>query len=148
MNFLDVYTTMNYIPEGIQALDTICTYLGCINERETLKRALWGHCSRVEHPGMFPFDEQTGRIYDSLWKAAAAENYSTAERIARWILQRVCPPADDEGPESFLRKAQPTEAQAVIGKSPEWEVVGEEREATQAGRVSGELTKKRSKKTD
>jgi hypothetical protein len=162
MNFCDIYLTMTYIPDGVKALNTICTFLGCANDRDTLKQALWGRCSRVEHPGMFPFDEETGRIYDSLWKAAAAENYSTPVRLARWFLRTICPPADDEGPESFMRKAHPPipdddavplpDAVPIGPPAPEWEVADDDTADTQAGippaRPAADAVKRRSKKTD
>jgi hypothetical protein len=108
MNFYDVYTTLTLVPDAAKALGSICTFLGCENELETVKKALWTKPARTAHSGAFPFDEETGRIYDSLWKAAAAENYSRAERFGRWLFRTICPPADDEGPESLTRKAKVT----------------------------------------
>jgi hypothetical protein len=160
MNFYDVYTTMTYIPEGEKALTEICTFLQCQNERETLKQALWRSSSRAENPGIFPFDAETGRIYDSLWKAAATENYSPVQKVARWILKTLCPPADDEGPESFLRKARPVgqgddedrpPPRPIVPERKDWEV-SDEREETPvdvpAARPGAEPVKRRSKKTD
>ena len=68
---------------------------------DTLKKALWKKPSRVELPGAFPFDEETGKIYDVLWKAAQAENYGTAEKIGRFLMRMIVPPAEDEGMGKF-----------------------------------------------
>lgn len=97
MNFYDVYITLSHNPEAERAINSICSYCGCSNSLENLREALWKKPSRAQHMGAFPFDEETGKIYDVLWKAAAAENYSTAERIGRWIMKTLVPPADDEG---------------------------------------------------
>jgi hypothetical protein len=108
MNFYDVYTTLSLNPVATESLNTICQFLNCRNELELVKQALWQRPARLQSPGAFPFDDQTGRIYDSLWKAAAAENYSKLERFGRWLFRTVCPPADDEGMAAFHRKAKPT----------------------------------------
>lgn len=108
MNFFDVFTTMSVNPATQKPLQDICQFIGVPVELETLKKALWKQPARHEHPGMFPFNEETGRIYDALWKAAQSENYSTMERIGRWLLKAICPPADDEGMAAFHRKAKAT----------------------------------------
>lgn len=109
MNFFDVFTTMKVNPATQKSLQDICQFVGSPVELESLKKALWKQPSRVEHSGMFPFNEETGRIYDALWKAAQSENYSTVERFGRWLLKAICPPADDEGMAAFQRKAKSTE---------------------------------------
>jgi len=82
-------------------MNSICEYCGCINQLDALKKALWKKPSRVELPGAFPFDEETGKIYDVLWKAAQTENYGTAEKIGRFLMRLICPPAEDEGMGKF-----------------------------------------------
>jgi hypothetical protein len=114
MNFYDVYTTLSLNPVAAEPLQAICTAVGSQNELESLKKALWKSPSRVDSPGAFPFDEQTGRIYDSLWKAAAAENYSKVERFGRWLLKTICPPADDEGMAAYHRTAHQTPVEAGL----------------------------------
>ncbi|KAH0796036.1 hypothetical protein GPJ56_000104 [Histomonas meleagridis] len=104
MNFYDVYTTLSYNPDMERPLNQICEYLGCRNTLEELKQALFKKPSRAQFGGAFPFDEETGRIYDALWKAADAENYSTATKIGRWIMKTICPPADDEGMGAYHMK--------------------------------------------
>ena len=104
MNFYDVYTTLSLNPEAEKAMTSICEYCGCMNQMETLKKALWKKPSRAQAPGAFPFDEETGKIYDVLWKAAQTENYGTFERIARGIMKVICPPAEDEGMGKFHAK--------------------------------------------
>jgi hypothetical protein len=111
MNFYDVYTTLSLNPIASDALTAICKHVGSRNELESLKRALWASPSRLDSPGAFPFDEETGRIYDSLWKAAAAENYSKVERFGRWLLKTICPPADDEGMAAYHRTARQNQVQ-------------------------------------
>lgn len=106
MNFYDVYTTLSVNPSTQDQLQQICDLVQCQNSLEPLKQALWKRPSRAEHPGMFPFDEETGRIYDSLWKAAQAENYSALGRFGRWLMRTICPPADDEGMAAYHRKAR------------------------------------------
>lgn len=109
MNFYDVYTTLSINPETQQILDKIADFLGCQNQLEPMKNALFKKPNRVQFPGAFPFDEETGKIYDTLWKAADAENYSTAGKIGRWFMKLICPPADDEGKDSFLKKPEPVQ---------------------------------------
>lgn len=103
MNFYDIYTTLTINPdEGTQqAMTSICEYCGCLNQLEALKKALWKKPNRVENPGAFPFSEETGKIYDALWKAAQSENYGTAEKIGRFFMRLICPPAEDEGMGKF-----------------------------------------------
>lgn len=101
MNFYDVYTTLSRNPETSSSLDKISDYLKCPNTLETLKQALFKKPSRSQYGGAFPFDEETGKIYDTLWKAADAENYSAATRFGRWLMKTICPPADDEGMNAF-----------------------------------------------
>lgn len=107
MNFYDVYTTLSINPETQQCLVKIADFLGCQNQLEPMKNALFKKPNRVQSPGAFPFDEETGKIYDTLWKAADAENYSTAGKIGRWFMKLICPPADDEGKAALLRKPEP-----------------------------------------
>lgn len=104
MNFYDVYTTLSLNPDTQQILDKISDFLGCQNQLEPMKNALFKKPNRAQFPGAFPFDEETGKIYDTLWKAADAENYSTAGKIGRWFMKLICPPADDEGMSAFLKK--------------------------------------------
>ena len=106
MNFYDVYTTLSLNPSTQTQLQQICDFVQSPNSLDSLKKALWKRPSRAEHPGMFPFDEETGRIYDSLWKAAQAENYSMMGRLGRWLMSAICPPADDEGMAAYHRKAR------------------------------------------
>ena len=123
MNFYDVYTTLSLNPEAEHAMNSICQYCNCQNELETLKRALWKKPNRSEVSGAFPFDEETGKIYDVLWKAAQTENYSTLGKIGRTLMKLVCPPADDEGmgrfhakyhetPEDYYEPAKPAPKQS------------------------------------
>jgi hypothetical protein len=107
MTFYDVYSTLSLNPLAANALTSICTLLSCPNDLESVKKALWTKPCRTELAGAFPFDEETGRIYDSLWKAAATENYSIAGRFGRWLFRTICPPAEDEGPQALLRKPAP-----------------------------------------
>jgi hypothetical protein len=111
MNFYDVYGTLSLNPVASDAMEAICKHVGSKNELESLKRALWAAPSRVDSPGAFPFNEETGRIYDSLWKAAAAENYSKVERFGRWLFKTICPPADDEGMAAYHRTARQNQVQ-------------------------------------
>lgn len=104
MNFYDIYTTLNINPDSQHSVETICEYCKCLNQLESLKQALWKKPSRVQMPGAFPFDEETGKIYDALWKAAQAENYSTIGKVGRWMMKLICPPADDEGMGRFHAK--------------------------------------------
>lgn len=106
MNFYDVYTTLSLNPETQQTLNKISDFLGCQNQLEPMKNALFKKPNRVQFPGAFPFDEETGKIYDTLWKAADAENYSTAGKIGRWFMKLICPPADDEGMAALLKKPE------------------------------------------
>ena len=104
-NYYDVYTTLMVADEDTKlALEKICDFCKCPNDMETLKKALWKKPSRVENPGAFPFDENTGKIYDVLWRAAQKENYGTAEKIGRFLMKLICPPAEDEGMGRFHAK--------------------------------------------
>ncbi|OHT09244.1 hypothetical protein TRFO_21885 [Tritrichomonas foetus] len=105
MNFYDVYTTLSINPETQPQLVKISEYLGCQNQLESMKEALFKKPNRAQFPGAFPFDEETGKIYDTLWKAADAENYTTAGKVGRWLMKLICPPADDEGMAAFHKKA-------------------------------------------
>ena len=95
-------------PETQPAISTICGFLGCSNDLDSVKEALFKKPSRNQHPGAFPFDEETGKIYDTLWKAADAEHYTTAGKVGRWLMKLICPPADDEGMAAFHKKAAPS----------------------------------------
>jgi len=106
MNFFDVFMTLQYNPNAEKPMISICEYLNCKNELETVKSALQKKPNRAQHIGAFPFDEETGRIYDALWKAADAENYTPAEKVGRWFMKMICPPADDEGMAGYHRKAR------------------------------------------
>lgn len=97
MNFYDIYTTLSLNPEAERSLNSICQYIGAENELESVKTALWNKPNRAQHSGAFPFDEETGKIYDALWKAADAEHFTLAGRFGRWLMKTICPPADDEG---------------------------------------------------
>jgi hypothetical protein len=66
MNFYDVYTTLSLNPVATESMNAICQFLNCRNELEVVKQALWKKSPRIESPGAFAFDEQTGRIYDSI----------------------------------------------------------------------------------
>lgn len=105
MNFYDVYTTLSLNPETQQTLDKIAEFLECPNQLEPMKQALFKKPNRSQFSGAFPFDEETGKIYDTLWKAADAENYSTVGKVGRWLMKLICPPADDEGMAAYHKKA-------------------------------------------
>lgn len=104
MNFYDIYVTLARNPEAETHLKNICKYCQCKNTLEELKSALHKKPNRSQHRGAFPFDEETGKIYDTLWKAADAENYTTAGKIGRWLMKMVVPPSDDEGMNAFHRR--------------------------------------------
>ena len=106
MNFYDVYTTLSVNPSTQKPLQEVCEFLKSPNSLEPLKKELWKWPARSESPGMYPFDEETGRIYDALWKAAQAENYSALTRFGRWLMKTICPPADDEGMAAYHRRAK------------------------------------------
>jgi hypothetical protein len=166
MNFFDVYTTLALNPTAAEPLAAICRFVACENAIEPLKRGLWRHPSRIDSPGAFPFDEATGRIYDSLWKAASAENYSRLERFGRWLMKTVCPPADDEGMAAYHRRpGAPPDAPAPPPRppparerpappdAPEWTVDddGDDREIrvpSPALAPGDEVTRRSTKKAD
>ena len=108
-NYYDIYTTISLNPESQKPLQTICDFLQCPQQMEPLEKALWKKGSRIQNPGAFPFDNDTAKIYDVLWKAAESENYSTLTRIGRWLVKSICPPASDEGMAAFHRKAHDPE---------------------------------------
>ena len=108
-NYYDIYTTISLNPETQKPLNTICEFLQCPVQMEPLEKALWKKGNRIQNPGAFPFDDETGKIYDVLWKAAESENYSTLTRIGRWLVKSICPPASDEGMAAFHRKAHDPE---------------------------------------
>ena len=105
-----------------QPLNSICEYLGCRNTLEDLKQALFKKPSRAQFGGAFPFNEETGKIYDVLWKAADAENYSTATKIGRWIMKTICPPADDEGMGAYHKKASSDYYRRDLEEAPQQQV--------------------------
>lgn len=108
MNFYDIYTTLSLNPDAQPSMEKICEYCNCLNQLESLKQALWKKPNRVTNPGAFPFNEETGKIYDALWKAADAENYSTLGKVGRWMMKLIVPPADDEGMGRFHAKYHDT----------------------------------------
>ena len=112
--------TLTRNPEAETHMKSICKYCQCQNTLEELKSALHKKPNRAQHRGAFPFDEETGRIYDTLWKAADAENYTTAEKIGRWLMKIVVPPSDDEGMSAYHRKfhANAYSQQVSVDKDP------------------------------
>ena len=106
MNFYDVFITLQFNPNAEKPLLNICEYLNCENQIDSMKSALQKKPSRSLLLGAFPYDDDTGKIYDVLWKAADAENYTAAEKVGRWFMKMICPPADDEGMAAYHRKAR------------------------------------------
>ena len=151
MNFYDVYHTVVLNPELESSMVSICSYLNCQNRMEDVEKALWKKPSRAEAPGAFPFSEETGKIYDALWKAAKAENYSTAERIGRWVMKFICPPADDEGMNAYFMKGnrnviEDEEPVHIVDQDDETEE--RDVEVPQVGKKRDDIVKRRTGKKD